>query len=471
MVKKRKRIVRYRRPININIGIVIFVLIFLYIAISTVIYVTREKVSIYEVVKGSSEELPEISGTGLAIRSESVSSLEASGYVNFYVKEGSRVSIGNTLYTVDESGNISEILSEATANNNVLTEDNISGIKKEISKFISEYNDNNFERVYDFKYDLNTKLIEAVNMNSINKVNGDLSQVDAGVFNIKQADKTGIVEFFTDGYETLTVDSFTNDSFNIKSYKKNQIQYDTPVEAGTPIYKTITNDNWNLIIPITKKQFEAYKDTSVVKIWFPSKDLNTVANFRTKNMDNKYYCILDLKRYMIQFCDERYIDVLIEGTTADGLKVPKSAVVKKDFNTVPEDFITTRENKERVSEIGVTKCQLNSEGVVDYVFHPVNIIGKKDNLYYVECDTINDSDTLAKSDSQTTYTYGQDKVTLSGVYNVNTGYTTFRYVDILSEKNGYYIVKSGSKYGLQVYDQIVLNAHLVKENTVIYGDY
>ena len=58
---------------------------------------------------------------------------------------------------------------------------------------------------------------------------------------------------------------------------------------------------------------------------------------------------------------------------------------------------------------------------------------------------------------------------VKGVYNVNTGLTAFRNVEILSEKNGYYIVESGSKYGLLVYDQIVLNAKMVKDKQVIFN--
>jgi hypothetical protein len=89
-------------------------------------------------------------------------------------------------------------------------------------------------------------------------------------------------------------------------------------------------------------------------------------------------------------------------------------------------------------------------------------------MCYIDTNAeLSKGDVLVMPNSSERYTV-EGTAELNGVYNVNTGYTTFRYVDILSEKNGYYFVTSGSTYGLQVYDQIVLNASLVKENQVIF---
>ena len=42
---------------------------------------------------------------------------EAAGYVNYYIREGERVAVGDTVYTLDESGRISEILFSDTNSN------------------------------------------------------------------------------------------------------------------------------------------------------------------------------------------------------------------------------------------------------------------------------------------------------------------------------------------------------------------
>ena len=51
--KKNKKVVRYRRPLNINVGMIIFALIFLYMAFYLYTYLRRDKVEFYEVVEGS----------------------------------------------------------------------------------------------------------------------------------------------------------------------------------------------------------------------------------------------------------------------------------------------------------------------------------------------------------------------------------------------------------------------------------
>lgn len=76
-------------------------------------------------------------------------------------------------------------------------------------------------------------------------------------------------------------------------------------------------------------------------------------------------------------------------------------------------------------------------------------------------------DLLVKTDSSETYQVGQT-AKLTGVYNINKGYTIFRRVEVLYENEEYSIVKEGTSFGLSVYDRIVLNAATVTEDQVIY---
>ena len=52
MAGKRK-VVRYRRPPNINIGMLIFAVIFVYMVFSVYTYIRRDKIQPYEVTEGS----------------------------------------------------------------------------------------------------------------------------------------------------------------------------------------------------------------------------------------------------------------------------------------------------------------------------------------------------------------------------------------------------------------------------------
>ena len=50
--KKNKKVIRYRRPLNINVGMIIFFIIFIYLVFSVYTYLKREKIQFYEVVDG-----------------------------------------------------------------------------------------------------------------------------------------------------------------------------------------------------------------------------------------------------------------------------------------------------------------------------------------------------------------------------------------------------------------------------------
>ena len=56
---------------------------------------------------------------------------------------------------------------------------------------------------------------------------------------------------------------------------------------------------------------------------------------------------------------------------------------------------------------------------------------------------------------------------LSGVYNVNKGYAIFKQIDILYQNAEYTIVRTGTKYGISLYDHIALNGSDVTEGELV----
>lgn len=170
--KKKKRVVRYKKRHSLNIGVIIFVLIFIYIIFYVGSYFARDKISIYEVVEGKSAIMANRSYTGFAIRSETVVGAESPGYVNFYVKDGMRISKTSTVYTLDESGTLAKLLENASDEENEnLSAENQAQINNEIGDFVSQYDNVNFSNVYEFKYDLDKLLLECININKLNSLN------------------------------------------------------------------------------------------------------------------------------------------------------------------------------------------------------------------------------------------------------------------------------------------------------------
>ena len=79
---------------------------------------------------------------------------------------------------------------------------------------------------------------------------------------------------------------------------------------------------------------------------------------------------------------------------------------------------------------------------------------------------LNAGDILCKKEGQETYTVGK-RATLIGVYNMNKGYADFKQINILYQNDEYAIVNSNTRYGLSVYDYIVLDASSVSDDQFI----
>lgn len=464
--KKNKRVVRYRKRHSLNIGVVIFALIFVYIIFYVGSYFARDKVSIYEVVEGKSAIMANRSYTGFAIRSETVVGADSPGYVNFYVKDGSRVSMTSTVYTLDESGTLAKLIEEAgDEENENLSAENQVQINEEISRFVSQYDNTRFDSVYDFKYDLDTLLLECININKLNSINANAGQTGNN-FQIKGSPVSGIVEFYTDGYENTTLDNIGEELFaNIDNYSKSSIVSGSLVEASEPIFKVINNEEWNLIIPLSEEDVEKYSQETYINVRFLKDNLTTSAAIEVINSGDKYYGKLTFQRYMIRYADYRYLDIQILGQDLEGLKIPKTSITQKEFLTIPVEYITKGGDS---NEDGFNKESYDENGNQIIQFVAPEIYMTDETYCYVDKNELKHGDIIVKPDSTAKFQLGSSTAKLQGVYNVNNGYTEFRYVEILGESNEYYIIKSGTKYGVQIYDHIVLDASLVKEQQIVF---
>ena len=102
------KVVRYRKPLNINIGMIIFIVLAAYVAICVVLYFRSNPIVGYEVKSGSLS----VSNVynGIVIREEQVVNTQDAGYINYYARESEKVACGDLVYTVDGSGKLTEML-------------------------------------------------------------------------------------------------------------------------------------------------------------------------------------------------------------------------------------------------------------------------------------------------------------------------------------------------------------------------
>ena len=72
--------------------------------------------------------------------------------------------------------------------------------------------------------------------------------------------------YYTDGYEGVTPENFTEEMFDESRYAKINLKDRPTVESGDNAYKIITSEKWNLIIPITLDTKRLLRDSTTVRV-------------------------------------------------------------------------------------------------------------------------------------------------------------------------------------------------------------
>lgn len=464
---KTKKVVRYKRPKNFNIGTLIFTLIFFYLALCVFKYIGREKIQFYEVVEGNI--VNDKTYTGLIFREENVKQTEQSGYVNYYIREGKKAAAGSRIYSLDETGQLERFLQESQEAGQAFTEENLSVLKKKLSSLCLSYRDSDFASVYNEKYALDAAVAELVNFNALGDIDAEL-QAQGINFQQIYTDQAGIISYAIDSYEGMEPTAVTADSFKKENYKKSVGQAGKLIEAGTPIYKIITSENWSLVFPLTDEDKKDFSKNDTMKVKFPDEDLILSGNYsQITGADGASYGKIDFDKFMVQFISNRFVDFEIILEQEDGLKIPATAVTTKDFFTIPADFIASGGDGDDTQK-GFYKEVYSESGESSVVFTPAEIYYSTDDSYYVdsgENGKFKNGDYIVKKDSSERYQIGAT-APLEGVYNINKGYAVFKRIEKLSGNGEYFTVAKGTEYGLSVYDHIVLDASLVTEGMIIY---
>ena len=197
---------------------------------------------------------------------------------------------------MDADGTINKLLSEMSEKDTTLTDDDITKLKDKIYTFTNNYDDMDFNEVYNFKNNVQGTVADLINMNALDSLikNNSDSQ-----FSINKARNTGIVLYRFDGYENKKAKELTMDDFRAKNYSSQLVNSGDYVEANEPIYKSITDDEWSIVVPFTKNEVKKYKDTVGVKIKFNKDNITTTANIKiVKGADGNNYGVITLAKYV-----------------------------------------------------------------------------------------------------------------------------------------------------------------------------
>lgn len=461
-VEYRNNIKQYKKPININIGLIFFGVIFIYLVICIFMYFTTKHVAGYQVKVGSL--FVNNIYTGIAVREEVIVNSDYAGYMNYYVREGSRIGAYKMICTIDEGGRLQDIMEEQNMGENSLSEEALFQIRDDIMDFSKNFNNKSFFSVYDFMYSVEGSVLEQANYNILDNLERLNNSSENGLINICTAPSSGIVVYSYDGYENFHANSITTSDLLKLEYEKKRLLPNELVSKGDPIYKLITDENWSIIIQTDPERADYLIKKEFVQVKFlKDQNVSWAEVGLITNGAGEHFIELKFNNSMISHCTERFIDIELVIEEEKGLKVPNSAIITKDFYLISDEFVSKSGNK---GEEGVLKQVYDENGNIDKKFIPVTIYNKEDNLYYVDSPELELGNILLKLDSADTYEL-KEKGSLVGVYNKNKGYADFKQIKVLYENEEYSIIKSNTEYGLIEYDYIVLDATTVTDDEFI----
>ncbi len=461
--QNQNKIVKYRKPLNINIGTVIFAVILVYIVFCVFTYFTSRHVVWYEVQAGSlsTNNIYE----AVASRDETVVNAVDAGYINYFAREGARVAVGDLVYTVDESGKLADYIGTNATGENSLSPTDLSELKSEIVGFTNSFDRRNFSTVYDFKYDMEGTVVKLSNYSILESIDSLQSSELAGLIKQCMASSAGIVVYSIDGYEELTLEQMTKEVFDKTNYEKSQLLGNDLIAAGDPVYKISSNEDWSLVIQTDAKRAEELLEAEYVRVRFlKNQEISwgKVESFTNESGDT--FVQLTFTNSMITFANDRFVDIELILEDENGLKIPNSSIVEKEFFIVPKAYVTKGGNS---GANGVLRETYTEEGEATTEFVEATIYNETDEEYYLDNASLQIGEYIVMPESTEKYALSK-RGSLIGVYNINKGYADFKQINILYNNDEYSIVESNTAYGLNVYDYIVLDATTVSEDELIH---
>lgn len=442
------KVAKFHKRKDINMGFIIFFIVFIYVLIRVIIYFTNDHLTIYEVQKGFTSDNNTFNG--LILRDEEVISTTKAGYINYYHRDGDRIAKNATIYSIDESKQTSDLI--GNKDSVVMSEDNTKEIQKMVSDYHDIYSSSNYSAAYDLKYDLESMALEILNDNMMKNLKTVLNTSGtSNSFHVEKSKMSGLISYTYDNMENLQEDDITAEDFNTDKYKKTEMLSMDLIEPNTPAYRIITDDNWNIILLLDKNEYNKFKNEKTAYINFVDTNLEANVPIKVYKKGSDYFGKLELNKYLEYYENQRYVKVELESDAANGLKIPTSAIVKKDFYKIPLEFFSEGGNSDAM---GLNK-ESYKDGKLEFEFVPTEIYYNDGTYGYVD-SRLFELGTKIRSVTSNKQIEINQVDSLDGAYNVNKGYAVFRRIEKVYEDKEYCIIKEGTEYGLSVYDHIAL---------------
>lgn len=450
--KAGKKVTKYRKYSFFNIGTLLFGTVFIYMVISTFMYLTETHVTSYEVKKGA------ITGNyryhALSLRTEEIVTAGQSGSVRYYEREGSKASAGSVVCSINETGSQEPVAISDFS----LDADDAKRLRETLSNFTINYTGSTFQKTYDLKANAQSRISEAIDMGSAGYVS---------VRNQFSAPESGFVIYSIDGFENVTEADIQPEMFDQTSYSATNLRNRSSVSAGDPLFKLVTEESWTMYFPIDSKLMTELTDATSIRFRFLKDNETFTAPFSIVVSNDNAYGKISLDNSLVRYVTDRFQEIELLLNKKSGLKIPTSAIVERSFYRIPEEYVI--KNKDTQKEIALKVQSFGEDGSSSEKYVTATVYDYDEGEYLVDSQLLQEGDYILLDDSSKKIQIQQkNQETLHGVYNINKGYAVFREITVIDENEEYCIVESNNIYGLAAYDYIVLNADEVTEDQIVY---
>lgn len=464
--RRKARKIKAKIRTHMNIGTILLFLMVIYLLLNLVSMLSKSKLAYYEV--STSEISDTIKGTGVILREEKVITSKEEGYINSYLSDGGRVKANGIVYTLDKTGQIQDEIQRILEDNKKTTKEEEGRIREDLRNFTDGYRDSDFYMVSETQNKIQHDLLSYTgSLLSQNKKELEKKYGKGCYIEVRSAE-TGLVSYSSDGLENLTKETLRKSIFDRKVHMED-LQTNEKALAGTKVYRLITSQKWNLIVPLSEEDYNRMNDLSQkgqtkIQITVDKDGFVTSVPFECYKEKGQGYLDLQFSNYVQRYLNERYLSIGILLVQGKGLKIPASSLVEKQAYRIPKDYLTEGGNTEKKDHVNVIYRNRKGEQRSKQV--AVKIVNEQDGTVTIFSNELKEGDRIRNINEASTFPLSKS-VTVYGCYTINSGYAVFSYVEI-TERNEDYCIFDSETSEVQLYDRIILNSNSIHENDIIY---
>ena len=434
---------------------------------------------------------------GIIFRDEQVFNSTRSGDIHYILSEGEKVAKQGSVCLVAQSEEIQSLKDQLyTLDNDLYNKQEKRNdlsyyqadlyqineeLKKEMDNFIESKYWDNPKSVYELRQSLDKTIEDRTSLyiqdesQMTEGFQANREEILNSLKNNQSAQKataSGIVSYTLDGYESKLNDKVM-EQLQYNQYKEllaetKKIESKLPsvvAQANAPLYKIITNDQWEIVTYMETEQANSYEVGTYYNLYFENARQDQI-RFKLKSKQEEgetglTKLVFASSDYLSDFLGYRLVEFSIGQNRAEGLKIPLKAIVEKNMLAIPNEYIVEEGREKGVLQ---KKNQAN-------VFKPLNIQYSDEQFSYVmqqidQLDAIGLNSVIEHPTTNKPYTIS-DMQTVQGVYVVNGQFAQFKRIGVAMTNKEYAILTQDQETKLKEFDQIISNPKNIREDQLL----